>query len=60
MVDGVFRLQRQQSDLIAASGGDFDPGAMWRAGGGDRAARRWGAASALVRELMGHADDEAY
>ncbi len=31
MVDGVFRLWSEQLDLIAESGTDFDPGAMWRA-----------------------------
>ncbi|MFE4210563.1 hypothetical protein ACFRSX_37180 [Streptomyces goshikiensis] len=31
MVDGVFRLWREPLDLMATSGADLDPGAMWRA-----------------------------
>ncbi|MCX5417747.1 Tn3 family transposase [Streptomyces sp. NBC_00059] len=60
MVDGVFRLWSEQLDLMAASGADLDPGAMWRALETEIGPREEvQAASKLVGELIGPGDDEA-
>ncbi|MER6599727.1 Tn3 family transposase [Streptomyces parvus] len=60
MVDGVFRLWSEQLDLMAASGADLDPGAMWRALETEIGPREEvQAASRLVGELIGPGDDEA-
>ncbi|WP_327299952.1 MULTISPECIES: Tn3 family transposase [unclassified Streptomyces] len=60
MLDGVFRLWSEQLDLITESGTDLDASAMWRAletAIGPR--EEVMAASALLGELIGPADEEA-
>jgi hypothetical protein len=60
MLDGVFRLWNGQLDLVAESGADFDPGAMWRALETEIGPREEVmAVSALLGELIGPADEEA-
>ncbi|MGB8940688.1 MAG: Tn3 family transposase [Streptomyces sp.] len=60
ILDGVFRLWSEQLDLITESGTDLDASAMWRAletAIGPR--EEVMAASALLGELIGPADEEA-
>ena len=60
MLDGVFRLWSEQLDLITERGTDLDASAMWRAletAIGPR--EEVMAASALLGELIGPADEEA-
>ncbi|MFF9870137.1 Tn3 family transposase [Streptomyces sp. NPDC013953] len=60
LVDGVFRLWSEQLDLVAESGADLDPGALWRALETEIGSREEvEAASRLVGELIGPGDDEA-
>lgn len=60
MLDGVFRLWSEQLDLLTESGADLDAGAMWRALEAEIGPREEVmAASALLGELIGPADEEA-
>lgn len=60
MLDAVFRLWSEQLDLVTESGTDLDPGAMWRALETEIGSREEVmAASALLGELIGPADEEA-
>lgn len=60
MLDGVFRLWSEQLDLLTGSGADLDAGAMWRALETEIGPREEVmAASALLGELVGPADEEA-
>ncbi|MDV9168577.1 Tn3 family transposase [Streptomyces sp. W16] len=60
MLDGVFRLWSEQLDLLTESGADLDAGAMWRALETEIGPREEVmAASALLGELIGPADEEA-
>ncbi|MFJ1900516.1 Tn3 family transposase [Streptomyces sp. NPDC088115] len=60
MLDGVFRLWSEQLDLVTESGADLDAGAMWRALEIEIGSREEVmAASALLGELIGPADEEA-
>ncbi|MDF2256007.1 Tn3 family transposase [Streptantibioticus ferralitis] len=60
MLDGVFRLWSEQLDLVTESDADLDAGAMWRALETEIGPREEVmAASALLGELIGPADEEA-
>jgi hypothetical protein len=60
MLDGVFRLWSEQLDLITESGTDLAASAMWRALETEIGPREEVmAASALLGELIGPADEEA-